>query len=87
MKVPIVWKSLEEARTHFNKLPDLTCVISTPGQPRIYYIVPSIYYEMAKGFYANRAEVVCVEDIQILWDEPKKKPIPFWQQINRSKKR
>lgn len=85
----IAWMSLEEAKTHFNKLPDLVRVISTPMSSKLYCIVPREFIGYAIEFYGNNVEVICESDIQIQPEELFKlnENVPFWQQINKRKRR
>jgi len=81
-RVPnIDWKTLEEAIIHFIKVPNLIRVSSI--------IVPMGLPSYAKEYYGNTAEVVAADCI---YEDPKtfmleEKKVPFWQQINRRKKR
>lgn len=79
----------EEAKTHFNKLPGLVRIISTPMSSRLYCIVPKGFMGYAIEFYSNNVEVICESDIQIQPEGLFKlnEKVPFWQQINKRKRR
>ena len=60
---------------------------STPQSKVIYMIVPRDLLSYAKEYYGNTAEVIAVDCI---YEEPlmlEEKKVPFWQQINKRKRR
>ena len=79
----IAWMSLEEAKTHFN-----SCYKHS-SEPKLYCIVPREFIGYAIEFYGNNVEVICESDIQIQPEELFKlnENVPFWQQINKRKRR